>query len=195
MSTTHAAAPALPAADLSAAKTRVVKAALTLFAQHGVGGTSLHMIADEIGVTKAAVYHQFNTKEEIIRAVADTELARLEEVLDEAQASARGDVRDAVIEGIINLAVSRRRLMGNLLSDPVIGRLYAKDKRLIRVLDRLNSLLLGDSKQAESHVVTAMLTAAISGSVIHPLVMDLSDDTLRAQLGRLARRFLDLPPG
>ena len=43
-------------------------AALELFARNGVGGTSLRMIADELGVTKAAVYHQYNTKDEIIYA-------------------------------------------------------------------------------------------------------------------------------
>ncbi len=39
----------------SAAQARIIAAASTLFARHGVGGTSLQMIADEIGVTKAAV--------------------------------------------------------------------------------------------------------------------------------------------
>ena len=38
-----------------------------------------------------------------------------------------------------------------------------------------------------------MLSAAIGGAVIHPLVVDLDDETLRAQLLRLARRSLDLP--
>jgi hypothetical protein len=38
-----------------------------------------------------------------------------------------------------------------------------------------------------------MLTAAISGAAIHPLVADQDEDTLRAQLLHLARRFLDLP--
>jgi hypothetical protein len=38
-----------------------------------------------------------------------------------------------------------------------------------------------------------MLTAAIGGAVMHPLVADLDDETLRRQLLRLARRFLDLP--
>ncbi len=36
------------------------------------------MIADAIGVTKAAVYHQFKTKEEIVVAAVEVELARLE---------------------------------------------------------------------------------------------------------------------
>jgi AcrR family transcriptional regulator len=42
----------------SPAKSRIASAATALFAEHGVGGTSLQMIADAIGVTKAAVYHQ-----------------------------------------------------------------------------------------------------------------------------------------
>ena len=33
---------------------RIIDAALELFAEHGVGGTSLQMIADRVGVTKAA---------------------------------------------------------------------------------------------------------------------------------------------
>jgi AcrR family transcriptional regulator len=41
------------AAPRSAAQDRIVNAALELFAEHGVGGTSLQMIADSIGVTKA----------------------------------------------------------------------------------------------------------------------------------------------
>ena len=59
----------------TAAQTRILDAALDLFADHGVSGTSLQMIADAIGVTKAAVYHQFKTKEEIVIAVTEMELA------------------------------------------------------------------------------------------------------------------------
>ena len=43
----------VPAAP-SAAQVRVITAALDLFARHGVGRTLLQMIADQIGVTKAA---------------------------------------------------------------------------------------------------------------------------------------------
>src|SRR6516162_8882189 len=53
---------------LTATQRRVVDAALRLFGDHGISGTSLQMIADEIGVTKAAVYHQFRTKDDIIVA-------------------------------------------------------------------------------------------------------------------------------
>ena len=44
---------------------RVLDAAVALFAEHGVHGTSLQMIADRVGVSKAAVYYQFHSKEDI----------------------------------------------------------------------------------------------------------------------------------
>ena len=178
------------------AQSRVVDAALKLFAEHGVGGTSLQMIAEEIGVTKAAVYHQYRTKVEIVRAVAEAELDRLETVLDEAEAEAAGGAAlgpDAVVARIVDLAVERRRQVSTLLNDPVIGRLYAGDRRLLRALDRLNGLLMGPGAGPESKVATAMLSAAISGAVMHPLVADQDDATLRTYLVRIARRFLDLP--
>src|SRR5262249_40185299 len=64
-------------ASHSAAQTRIIEAALDLFAEHGIGGTSLQMIADALGVTKAAVYHQYNTKDEIVLALAPGVLSRL----------------------------------------------------------------------------------------------------------------------
>jgi AcrR family transcriptional regulator len=152
------------------------------------------MIADEIGVTKAAVYHQYNTKEEIVRAVAEAELDRLEAALDSAERESPPErIREAVVDCIIDLAIDRRHQIGSLLNDPIIGRLYAHDKRLVRTLGRLNSLLMGANAGPESHLATAMLTAAISGAVMHPMVVDRDDETLRAQLQHLARRFLGLP--
>jgi AcrR family transcriptional regulator len=66
----------------SAAQMRTLKAAMDLFASYAVGATSYQMIADALGVTKGAVYHQFKTKNEIIIAVAEMELARLEDALE-----------------------------------------------------------------------------------------------------------------
>ena len=68
------------------------------------------MIADEVGVTKAAVYHQYKTKDEIVRAVAGAEFDRLEAVLDRAESEADADEARAIaLTMIIDLAVERRR--------------------------------------------------------------------------------------
>src|SRR5262245_4998852 len=85
MRTAKAMAP-LGSTPFTAAQTRIIEAALALFAEHGISGTSLQMIADAIGVTKAAVYHQYNAKEEIILAVARMVLARLDAAVTLAEA-------------------------------------------------------------------------------------------------------------
>jgi AcrR family transcriptional regulator len=178
----------------SAAQARIIAAALELFARYGVGGTSLQMIADEIGVTKAAVYHQYNTKDEIVVAAAEAELARLEAVISAAEgARSPSLVRDRLIDGIVDLAVARRRTVGALLSDPVLGALFAEHDVFLDVMDRLRRALMGDADGPEPNVRLAMLIAALSGAVMHPFVIDLDDETLRSQLRRLARRFLGLP--
>ena len=60
-------------------------------------------------------------------------------------------------------------------------------------MDRLYRLLMGEDASADARMRAAMLIAAIGGAVMHPLVAHLDDETLRAQLLDLARRFLDLP--
>jgi AcrR family transcriptional regulator len=181
-------------APRSAAKARIINAALDLFAEHGVGGTSLQMIADAIGVTKAAVYHQFKTKEEIVLAAAEVELSNVEAAIEAAEAEpTRARARDVLITRIVDLAVERRRMESTLLGDPVIIRFFAHHEPFRLVMDRLYRLLMGDDAGPDGRVPAAMLSAAIGGAVMHPLVADLDDETLRSQLLHLARRFLDLP--
>jgi len=151
------------------------------------------MIADAIGVTKAAIYHQFKTKDEIVLAVAEAELSRVEAAIEAAEAEPdRSDAREVLVARIVDLAVERRHMESTLLSDPVIIRFFAHHDPFRRVMDRLYRILMGDAGE-DARVPAAMLTAAIGGAVMHPLVKDLDDDTLRSQLLHLARRFLDLP--
>jgi AcrR family transcriptional regulator len=182
----------LQAVPLSAAKTRIIAAALELFAEHGVNGTSLQMIADAIGVTKAAVYHQFNTKAEIVGAAAEVELAKLELVLEAAEvAPSRQQSLDILLVQLIDFAVERRRWVGALQGDPVMIRFLAEHEPFMLVMERLYRVLIGDQDSPQARVPAAMISAAIGGAVLHPLVVDLDDETLRSELLRLARRLLD----
>ena len=178
----------------SAAQRRTIAVALELFSQHGVAGTSLQMIADGLGVTKAAVYHQFNTKDEIVLAAAELELAKLESVVDAAETqSTSRQARHVLIEGIVDLTVARRRTVNTILSDPVVVGFFADHETWRDIMHRLRRLLIGEDAGPEARVRTAMLVAAISGAATHPFVADLDDDVLRVELLRLARRFLGLP--
>ena len=177
----------------SAAQTRVINAALELFARHGVNGTSLQMIADAIGVTKAAVYHQFQTKEEIVVAAVEAELSSLESALNAAEADAQSPAAlEVLLTQVIDRAVERRRMVVTLLYDPVVVRLLAEERPFQQFMQRLYRILIANQKGAEARVRVAMASSAIGGAVTHPLVAELDDDTLRSHLLHLTWTFLGL---
>ncbi|MCI3273448.1 TetR/AcrR family transcriptional regulator [Streptomyces cylindrosporus] len=177
----------------SPAQARILSAALGLFADHGVSGTSLQMIADALGVTKAAVYHQFKTKNEIVLAVAETEFAQLEAALEEAEAEpSRERAREMLLRRVIDVAVGRRRWVRALQNDPVMVRLLTAHAPLMHVMDRVYGLLLDDMGNG-SKVRMAMMGATIGATVVHPLVAGLDDETLRRELLHAARRLFDVP--
>lgn len=63
-------------------RARIQQVALALFAEQGYDKTSLREIAERLGVTKAALYYHFRTKEDIIRSLFDDLLAELDELIE-----------------------------------------------------------------------------------------------------------------
>jgi AcrR family transcriptional regulator len=178
----------------SEAQRRSIAAALELFGDHGVSGTSLQMIADSVGVTKAAIYHQFKTKDALVLGVVEVVLSRLEEALEVAEAEpSRPQARAVLLAGVIDLAVERRRWVHALQGDPVIVRLISSHEPFVELTTRVYDLLLDLDADARGHVRAALVSAAIGGAMVHPLVADLDDETLRTELLAITRRFFDLP--
>ena len=177
-----------------AAQLRTLHAAVQLFTEHGVGATSYQMIADGVGVTKGAIYHQFKTKDEIVLAVAEMELARLEDALEAAEAiDDRMKAREVLLHRVIDHAVEHRRAANTLQFDPVIVRLISAHQPFQNFIERLYGMLVGDEPGPDTQVRLAALTCVVGGTVAHPLVAGLDDETLRAQLLDMAGRLIDLP--
>jgi AcrR family transcriptional regulator len=175
----------------SAAQTRTAGVALDLFAEHGVRGTSLQMIADGLRVTKAAVYHQFRTKEAIVAAAVELELAKLEPALEAAEEQPDDPAAVSALLGqVVDLAIGRRRLVSPLLHDPVIIRLLDEHEKYGSFMARLFRALLGPRATQRDRVRVAMIASAIGGVVTHPLVSGLDRDELRTQLFDLSVEFL-----
>jgi len=176
----------------SPARTRVLDAALELIAENGASGTSLQMIADAVGITKAAVYHQFRTKDQIVLAVSEREFSRLLPALEEAEAHGDGpSARDALLVRMVEMAVRDRKLVRTLQFDPVVVRLLAEHEPLRRFMDRVYRVLLSDAG-LDGRIEAAMFSGAISSAVMHPLVADIDDKTLIDRLTDLSRRLLGL---
>jgi AcrR family transcriptional regulator len=62
---------------------RILSVALRQFASQGYANTSLREIADELGVTKAALYFHFKTKDDIVVGILRDHLNGLNALIDE----------------------------------------------------------------------------------------------------------------
>ena len=60
---------------------RIQHVALELFAEHGYERTSLREIAERLGVTKAALYYHFKSKEDIVRSFTEDYFDRLDALI------------------------------------------------------------------------------------------------------------------
>lgn len=65
---------------------RIQRTALDLFVARGYEKTSLREIAEQLGVTKAALYYHFKTKEDILRAISDQVGGPVDELIDWGEA-------------------------------------------------------------------------------------------------------------
>jgi AcrR family transcriptional regulator len=59
-------------------RARIQQVALELFAEQGYERTSLREVAERLGVTKAALYYHFKSKEDIVRSFTEDYFARLD---------------------------------------------------------------------------------------------------------------------
>ena len=60
---------------------RIQAVALELFTEQGYEKTSLREIAERLGVTKAALYYHFKSKDEIVTSLVDDRLRRMDELI------------------------------------------------------------------------------------------------------------------
>jgi len=172
------------------AQQRILDAAMDLYFEHGVGGTSLQMIADRAGLTKAAVYYHFQAKEDIVLAVITPALdavARLTEAA--AAARNRSTAVDILITGLVDLVLENRRLGAVLWADPTIAQILIGHPARREIGARIHAQLIGPNPDAETRV-----RAAIFGSSLRiaasPELAEMDTEILRRHMIDNARRLI-----
>ncbi|HSA53518.1 MAG TPA: helix-turn-helix domain-containing protein, partial [Yinghuangia sp.] len=166
---------------------------MSLISLHGVNGTSLQMIADEIGVTKAAVYYHFPTKEDLVHAIIAPYVAQLTPLVEAAERQRRrADRAEAILAGLVDLVVGNRHLNAALLADPVIVRVLRARSDMRELDRRITELLAGPDPDARTLTTTVMLSSGLTLAPVDPRLAHLDDDTLRDSLLATGRRLLRL---
>ncbi|MFE6051158.1 TetR/AcrR family transcriptional regulator [Kitasatospora sp. NPDC056446] len=62
-------------------RARIIEVSLELFSEQGYEQTSLREIADRLGVTKAALYYHFKTKDDIVLGIVERMAAPIDETI------------------------------------------------------------------------------------------------------------------
>lgn len=151
-------------------RTQVLDAAVQLFIEQGYDATSVSDLARRLGLTKSALYHHFDSKEELLATALDSALSGLEAVLDEPRAreGAASDRLRHVVRGAVEVLIDHLpqvtlllRVRGN--SDTELAALERR-----RVFDHRVTQLVEDA-QAEG-MVRADIDARVATRLIFGMV-------------------------
>ena len=86
-------------------KEKILEEALKLFAQSGYMGTSMNDIASQLGVTKAALYKHYSSKQEILDSIVER-MNQMDRERSKEYKMPEGEMEE-VIEGYKNIALEK----------------------------------------------------------------------------------------
>lgn len=174
---------------------RILDASLRLFAQRGVDATSLQTIADELGITKAAVYHHFQAKNQIILEVLREGLEGLEAAVATASLVEEPQARAwVIVRALADLIVAHRPSYSVMMNDHTVEAVMRSEPHIAAILDGMEAALLGPEPTSERRLAVAFFVAALNAPTRPSLRGDHapSDDALHARVLALGAHLLAL---
>lgn len=146
----------------------LLERAATLFADRGFNGTTLQDVADTVGLTRAALYHYFDSKEAMLAALVEgitaARVAELKKVRADGTLSANGKLVAVTRMMVINVVTQAARFRLLLQSEKelpaALAAKHAKARRetLKEVVELFKEgIASGDYKAVEPHVAAFSL--------------------------------------
>lgn len=160
----HAAAP--PASGFGAGRARrndILDAAISLFTQHGLHDTSIADIARDVGVTKAALFHHYPTKDDLALAVlrfSDGELEAASTHASRQRGVARIQAEPTRAQGLVVHAPRLIRLHATLCAEATAPRHPLHDEYRGRLTDHIATMQTAYAEAIDAGAVRTDLSPA-----------------------------------
>ncbi|MBC3843671.1 TetR/AcrR family transcriptional regulator [Streptacidiphilus sp. 4-A2] len=144
-------------------RARIVDVALELFSEHGYEKTSLREIADRLGVTKAALYYHFRTKEDILAGIVDSMSAPIDEAIAWGREQPYSpEVRDEIVRRFAEGMADRQRLLRFFHENQPTIRELSVGTRFKERMINLTRLMQGPEPTFEDRVRAAVSLMVIN---------------------------------
>lgn len=192
----------LGAGNVRERRALVLETAARLFEEKGYAGTSVGDIAGELGVTKAAIYHYWRSKEELLEEIQDRALGLLREKLDrlENEENPYSTRLEATVAAYIDAVLENKSFVSVLLRDFVSSRRTREKRRAYRRQCREAieaEIAAGNLRDFDPEALTLALVGLCS-TIANWYEPDgrLSREEIKdTYLGLVTRGFLPLPDG
>jgi AcrR family transcriptional regulator len=180
-------------------RSRLRELALQLFAEQGYEKTSLREIAERLGVTKAALYYYFKSKEDIVRSLVEDYVAELDQLIDWGKqqprnAQTRAEIVTRYLDIVENGTAVFRMLQQNQAAVTSLASAKERGEVFKERLDAIIDLLAGPGASLRDQVRAASCLMSVSFGCMHYLPRSVDQDELRAALLDVALELADVKP-
>ncbi|GGM64214.1 TetR family transcriptional regulator [Micromonospora sonchi] len=169
-------------------RSRILRAALDLFAVQGYQRTSLRQIAERLQLTKAAILYHFPSKGHLLTALAEPMVRDLETLVETACALSLEQARWTLLEGWVDTMLEHRGPLGMLFHDLALVERGSTYHRLVRIAMRANEIVAGPDADRRERVRAVQAIAMCSDPVV--FLMDVPAPVLRVDMLDGVRRLL-----
>jgi AcrR family transcriptional regulator len=174
----------------------ILSTAMGMFVDQGYDKTSLREIAEAVGVTKAALYYHFRTKDDIVKAAFDTYRERVADLVGWVEQQPRGRERlEGMVDRLADLIGGDAGLALRFgQSNPTVVAREGRDAADFTVeLRRLIAVLAGSRPSAEASMrATLSFGALVIGSLGEsPVLINASPAQRRTAARKIALEILE----
>jgi AcrR family transcriptional regulator len=168
----------VPMLPVAGTREAILEAARRLFEERGYDATSLRLIAETVGTTKAAVYYHFPAKEHLLLELTRPMLDAMADLVAEIRHSGNGgDDPSAVLEAYLDLLLSHMPMVGLLWRDPATHSHPDVGMRARMLVEAVQQHISGPEPTPEQ-----LTRAACAIGVVHA-VASLPSELARSQRG------------